>query len=960
MSTTVTQWVLSADSLAIPAVNYVGWTDTTNADGSPATFYAVADLTDAEGWPVAQPDITKYLFAKFNFSIPTTATILGLEVKVVRKAIGNIADAGVYLGFADNTSENLSAPKSNSGDWSTTDQTSTYGSSSDLWSESWTPAIINDADFGVALRARQSVSPGFNLAYIDAIKLSVTYQNIYSETGSGGVACGGSATVQFTDYIDATGGVAVGGHAPYNDFVDTTGGVVAAGSADVVSFFGPTGGVVVAGDPAYGVIRRVYEWNVPLSPDQEVTPNDSTASGFASIDVINNVLYWRITYEGLSSGFTGAHFYHGDAGVNGSFQIAIPPNSLDGTMSPMVGKASITGTQATQIRNGEWYINIFTTSNPMPNGEIRGQIWNIGAAAGGVADLTFIDQIDGTGGVVAGGTAHAEHGLFGTGGVTCAGTADVTVNYNIGGDGGIVGSGFSFVDPYIATGGVEAGGSATQTTYWSDAAEGGGVVVGGEALIPWDFTPSGGAVAWGAATVQRVFTIPEWSVDLDTDQVVGGSDSTATAHADFWYDPIESRLSWKVTYSGFDGPVTVARLRVGAPGQNGHVAVEMFDYSDGTASGFTGMVQVTDDEDQLRAGNWYLMLGTSTDKIRSQLWHFGVQIGGEAVVEPYYEIPNGGVVVGGEALVDPIWAEGGAVTGGTAGVTSRETRSAKGGVVVGGIALKVANLDTTGGVVVGGDSIDSQVEANIDGLGGIKAGGKAIPGISSPVTGGVVVGGAAEIEFIYNHSVTGGVVVDGSPSIAFTYNLQTSGGVVIAGNSIIAIHIVARGGIVVAGDPGFAYTSNPVHSGGAVVGGVARQTFFDYVDGTGGMVTGGRARQEKIKFFQKFKQGYCRAMASENICTVVLDTSEQLIIPHDEVSPDLDPNRFRIEHVPTWCDVNEKLQPYNKVVPDRDCDAALAEVIVKRQNGIVPKKVRPSIVRERQIAAAGNEVAEAL
>jgi hypothetical protein len=48
-----------------------------------------------------------------------------------------------------------------------------YGSSSDLWGETWTAEEINDEDFGVVLSVKALVSDGD--AYVDHIQITVYY-----------------------------------------------------------------------------------------------------------------------------------------------------------------------------------------------------------------------------------------------------------------------------------------------------------------------------------------------------------------------------------------------------------------------------------------------------------------------------------------------------------------------------------------------------------------------------------------------------------------------------------------------------------------------------------------------------------------------------------------------------------------------------------------------------------------
>lgn len=91
-------------------------------------------------------------------------------------------------------------------------------------------------------------------------------------------------------------------------------------------------------------------------------------------DDVSNQLNWNISFSGLLAGTTASHF-HGPAapGVNGGVQVTIPlGTSLGMTSGTLVGMATLTATQETQLLSDLWYINIHTSL--YPGGEIRGQV----------------------------------------------------------------------------------------------------------------------------------------------------------------------------------------------------------------------------------------------------------------------------------------------------------------------------------------------------------------------------------------------------------------------------------------------------------------------------------------------------------------------------------------------------------------------------------------------------------
>jgi hypothetical protein len=109
-----------------------------------------------------------------------------------------------------------------------------------------------------------------------------------------------------------------------------------------------------------------------LEPSSEVPPRVSHGHGMvnATFDTSTKALQWTITYEGLSSPATAAHF-HGPApvGQNAKIQIPIEKGAL---ASPIKGSVTLTEQQVTDLMAGQWYFNIHTAQNPM--GEIRGQV----------------------------------------------------------------------------------------------------------------------------------------------------------------------------------------------------------------------------------------------------------------------------------------------------------------------------------------------------------------------------------------------------------------------------------------------------------------------------------------------------------------------------------------------------------------------------------------------------------
>ena len=121
---------------------------------------------------------THYLNAQdFGFTIPTGATINGIVVEWEKSA----ASSG--RGFAAVKDDRIriikagsvgATDKSDNTAWSTTDTYVSYGSSTDLWGETWTVSNINGTDFGAVLAAKLS-GAGTNTARVDHVRITVYY-----------------------------------------------------------------------------------------------------------------------------------------------------------------------------------------------------------------------------------------------------------------------------------------------------------------------------------------------------------------------------------------------------------------------------------------------------------------------------------------------------------------------------------------------------------------------------------------------------------------------------------------------------------------------------------------------------------------------------------------------------------------------------------------------------------------
>ena len=165
-----------------------------NAITSPGIPYAVATLNKDNRY-------SNYLEGtNYSFNIPINATITGIEVVINHMSSGNnpsiydnivsLVKAGVIT--LDNKASLTPWLK---GNFSTT----TYGSTTDLWGTTWTPADINDPNFGVALAVyRQNQGNNLRNAIVDSMKITV-YYSIGTATTT--VNCGTGTPITYGDSI---------------------------------------------------------------------------------------------------------------------------------------------------------------------------------------------------------------------------------------------------------------------------------------------------------------------------------------------------------------------------------------------------------------------------------------------------------------------------------------------------------------------------------------------------------------------------------------------------------------------------------------------------------------------------------------------------------------------------------------------------------------------------------------
>lgn len=134
------------------------------------------------------------------------------------------------------------------------------------------------------------------------------------------------------------------------------------------------GGLALAGTLGLAQAAPV-SFSVPLTGAQQVPPVQSPGSGNAALtyDSGTRVVTWNITFSGLSSPATMAHF-HGPAaaGKNAGVKVGISQKGAMDVTSPLKGQATLSPDDAKILEAGDMYINVHSKDHP--SGEIRGQV----------------------------------------------------------------------------------------------------------------------------------------------------------------------------------------------------------------------------------------------------------------------------------------------------------------------------------------------------------------------------------------------------------------------------------------------------------------------------------------------------------------------------------------------------------------------------------------------------------
>ncbi|MEP7164081.1 MAG: T9SS type A sorting domain-containing protein [Ferruginibacter sp.] len=234
----------------------------------------------------------------FILNIPGNATIKGIEVNISRFRSGGfsgeIQDNSVKLmkaGVAIGT--NNAAASTN---WQTSETVAAYGTTTDLWGTTWSPAEVNASNFGVALVVDNTSAFFSRQANVDYVQVSVTY----TIPGS------------LNWYTASSGGSSIGSGSPFNPVGVAGSGLPNTNTPGTTVFYAECSTVAGCRTPT----------NFVINPNSTISLSSAAGTDAQAFCIPNPLT--TITYA-VGGGATGASITAGTlpAGVTGSYSAGV-------------------------------------------------------------------------------------------------------------------------------------------------------------------------------------------------------------------------------------------------------------------------------------------------------------------------------------------------------------------------------------------------------------------------------------------------------------------------------------------------------------------------------------------------------------------------------------------------------------------------------------------------------------
>ena len=157
-----------------------------NPDNAKVSDNSYASATTPLGFSDLPPPSSYRLKAtSYGFDVPSGATVRGIQVDVERDkgsqtapSLAIVKDMEILIVKSDG-SLGTSNKADTATNWPTSDSTKSYGGATDLWGEVWSPADINNPNFGVVVRVSFDWNGGgpapSAIANVDYVSITVYY-----------------------------------------------------------------------------------------------------------------------------------------------------------------------------------------------------------------------------------------------------------------------------------------------------------------------------------------------------------------------------------------------------------------------------------------------------------------------------------------------------------------------------------------------------------------------------------------------------------------------------------------------------------------------------------------------------------------------------------------------------------------------------------------------------------------
>jgi len=188
--------------LTAPGTSWVNPAKAMGADNQ----YATAALTNTHSCDNGSCYSGNLITTGFNLNVPANAVIQGITVKALRNTtIGNcVSDLVVQLTKTGHIP--LGTNHASASLWPSVGSPSytNYGSNSDLWGSTWTPADINSPSFGVYFSVKNHDSVQAPTAEVDNIEITVSYLLPPTVSSNSPVCSGNPITLSASSVLGAT------------------------------------------------------------------------------------------------------------------------------------------------------------------------------------------------------------------------------------------------------------------------------------------------------------------------------------------------------------------------------------------------------------------------------------------------------------------------------------------------------------------------------------------------------------------------------------------------------------------------------------------------------------------------------------------------------------------------------------------------------------------------------------